>query len=392
MGKIKNFFCKRSIKTIFVWYMLGCILTAILFSLLLSNICQFVQARIYNKYQEIYEGTYKEIEIEKGHLIGYFTRDLRPYFTPLERRLSDAMSFFGIAVYPICFIVCIVATSILFYRRQLQKPLAILDHAAGQIADNNLDFKVVYNKDDEMGKLCVSFEKMREALQESNEEMWRQMEERKRLNTAFSHDLRTPLTVLKGQSELLRQFAFKMSPEKVSGTSEMMYRHIMRLEAYVKTMGDLQRLEDIEITRQSMGMDTLYEQLQETGEAVCGNKVFLCECTVDNGTDLHVDAAIVQRVYENLLANAVRFAEEKVAVSVDSSDGYLYLKVSDDGAGFAEKDLENATKPFYKTVSETDNEHFGMGLNICKILCEKHGGYIRLGNRNGAVVLAAFKQ
>ena len=120
--------------------------------------------------------------------------------------------------------------------------------------------------------------------------------------------------------------------------------------------------------------------------------MFLCECTVDNGTDLHVDAAIVQRVYENLLANAVRFAEEKVAVSVDSSDGYLYLKVSDDGAGFAEKDLENATKPFYKTVSESDNEHFGMGLNICKILCEKHGGYIRLGNRNGAVVLAAFKQ
>ena len=171
MGKIKNFFYKRSIKTIFVWYMLGCIFTAILFSLLLSNTCQFVQSRIYNKYQEIYEDTHKEIAIEKGHLIGYFTRDLRSYFTPLEQHLDDAMSFFSIAVYPICFIVCIVGTSVLFYRRQLQKPLAILDHAAGQIADNNLDFKVVYNKDDEMGKLCASFEKMREALQESNEEM-----------------------------------------------------------------------------------------------------------------------------------------------------------------------------------------------------------------------------
>lgn len=277
-------------------------------------------------------------------------------------------------------------------RRQLQTPLAILDHAAGQIADNNLDFKVVYNKEDEMGKLCASFEKMRVALQESNEEMWRQMEERKRLNTAFSHDLRTPLTVLKGQSELLQQYAPKMSAEKVSGTSEMMHRHIVRLESYVQTMSDLQRLEDIEIIRKPISMEMLYEQLQETGEVVCIDKMFSCECKVGMDTALCVDTAIVQRVFENLLANAVRFAKERVSVSVDSSDGYLYLMVSDDGTGFAEKDLENATKPFYKTVSETDNEHFGMGLNICKILCEKHGGYIRLSNRNGAAVTAAFRQ
>lgn len=107
---------------------------------------------------------------------------------------------------------------------------------------------------------------------------------------------------------------------------------------------------------------------------------------------MNIDAAIVMRVYENLLANAVRFAKKKIMVSAELQDGYLYLNVSDDGAGFAEKDLENATKPFYKTVRETDNEHFGMGLNICKILCEKHGGYIRLNNRNGAVVTAAFRQ
>ena len=107
---------------------------------------------------------------------------------------------------------------------------------------------------------------------------------------------------------------------------------------------------------------------------------------------MNIDTAIVMRVYENLLANAVRFAKKKIKVSAESRDGYLYLTVSDDGSGFAGKDLENATKPFYKTVRETDNEHFGMGLNICKILCEKHGGYIRLSNRDGAVVTAAFRQ
>lgn len=392
MDKIRRFFYRRSIKTIFVWYMLGCILAAIFLSLFFSEVCKFVQSQIYDKYQIIYEDSHKEIEVEKGHVIGYFTRDLRSYFTPFEQKLDDAMGFFSIAVFPICFVLCIMATSILFYRRQLQKPLAILAHAAGQIADNNLDFKVTYDKEDEMGKLCTSFEKMRQALQESNEEMWRQMEERKRLNAAFSHDLRTPLTVLKGQSELLQQYAPKMSAEKVSSTSEMMHRHIVRLESYVQTMGELQRLEDIAIIRQPIGMDILCEQILQTGKAVCLNKEFSCEYMEDENIILQVDAAVVQRVFENLLANAVRFSKDKIMASVESYEGYLYLTLSDDGVGFAEKDLENATKPFYKTARETDNEHFGMGLNICKILCEKHGGYIRLGNREGAVVTAAFKQ
>ena len=218
------------------------------------------------------------------------------------------------------------------------------------------------------------------------------MEERKRLNAAFSHDLRTPLTVLKGQSELLRQYAPRMTAEKVRDTSEMMYRHIIRLEEYVQTMGELQRMEDIEIVRQPVTMDALCRQFRETGEAVCDGKVFSYEVIGSKHERLHVDTAIVLRVFENLLANAVRFAKEEITVSAESQDGYLYLAVSDDGTGFAEKDLKNATKPFYKTVRETDNGHFGMGLNICKILCERHGGYIRLSNQKGAVVTAAFRQ
>ena len=400
MGKITEFFKRKSIKTAFTTSMLVCIVSALLLSLALSSCCQWGQSQIYKQYQfefgvsdpEMVIGFDRTADEQKGSISYQTPLNLMDHFTPADRTIYNILGFLSIGVYPICFIFCIVATSILFYKRHMQKPLAILDHAAGQIADNNLDFKIVYDKEDEMGKLCSSFEKMRQALQESNEEMWRQMEERKRLNAAFSHDLRTPLTVLKGQSELLRQYAPKMTAEKVSDTSEMMHRHIVRLEEYVQTMGELQRLEDIEIVRQSITLEALCKQLEETGEAVRNGKGFSCEVIGDRDSGLNIDAAIVMRVYENLLANAVRFAKEKIMVSVESQDGYLYLAVSDDGTGFAKKDLENATKPFYKTVRETDNEHFGMGLNICKILCEKHGGYIRLTNRDGAVITAAFRQ
>lgn len=401
MGKITEFFKRKSIKTAFTTSMLVCIVSALLLSLALSSCCQWGQSRYYTKYQvqfgisdtEMVIGYDKTDENEQKGSISYQTPlNLMDYFTTTDRTIYNILGFFNVGVYPICFIFCIVATSILFYKRHMQKPLTILDHAAGQIADNNLDFKIAYDKEDELGKLCASFEKMRQALQESNDEMWRQMEERKRLNAAFSHDLRTPLTVLKGQSELLRQYAPKMTAEKVSDTSEMMHWHIVRLEEYVQTMGELQRMEDIEIVRQPVTMDALCRQFRETGEAVCDGKAFSCKIIGDKHVDLNIDAPIVLRVFENLLANAVRFAKEKIKVSAESQDGYLYLTVSDDGTGFAEKDLENATKPFYKTVRETDNEHFGMGLNICKILCEKHGGYIRLSNRNGAVVTVAFRQ
>ncbi len=400
MGKITEFFKRKSIKTAFTTSMLVCIVSALLLSLALSSCCQWGQSQIYKQYQfefgvsdpEMVIGFDRTADEQKGSISYQTPLNLMDHFTPADRTIYNILGFLSIGVYPICFIFCIVATSILFYKRHMQKPLAILDHAAGQIADNNLDFKIVYDKEDEMGKLCSSFEKMRQALQESNEEMWRQMEERKRLNAAFSHDLRTPLTVLKGQSELLRQYAPKMTAEKVSDISEMMHRHIVRLEEYVQTMGELQRLEDIEIVRQSITLEALCKQLEETGEAVRNGKGFSHEVIGDRDSYLNIDAAIVMRVYENLLANAVRFTKEKIKVSAESQDGYLYLTVSDDGAGFIKKDLENATKPFYKTVRETDNEYFGMGLNICKVLCEKHGGYIRLSNRNGAVVTTVFRQ
>ncbi len=402
MGKIKDFYKTKSIKKAFTIYMLACIILALLISLLFSNFFQWTQSGLYKKYQNELEIKTSDGMVIKFEQIDASSREVGisnpthfnifDYFTPLDLTIYNAIGILTVAVYPFSFIFCIVVTSVLFYKRQLQKPLALLDSSARSIAENNLDFTIAYGKDDEMGKLCESFENMRRALQNNNEEMWRHMEERKRLNAAFSHDLRTPLTVLKGQIELLIRYAPKMSDEKIVATSEIMLRHIERLELYVKTMRELQRLEDIEIERHPVSMEELRNQLYETGESVCVGKEFSCDYFGNKNLALNIDSAVVHRVFENFLANAARYAKKKIIASIRARDGYLYLTVSDDGIGFAEKDLSNATKPFYKKDGETDNEHFGMGLNICKILCEKHGGYIILNNKNGAVVSAVFGQ
>ena len=100
---------------------------------------------------------------------------------------------------------CIIAAALLFYRNKLKKPLAELMAASEKISNNDLDFSIEYDSKDELGQLCTSFEIMRTALANNFTEMWRQVEERKQLNAAFAHDLRTPLTVLKGYDVYKRQ-------------------------------------------------------------------------------------------------------------------------------------------------------------------------------------------
>ena len=374
--------------------MIFCILAALVMSFALSNLFSWGQTTISSKYLQQYDQYSHEITIgdDESYNVQLHTEDITKFLTKTECVVYKTFGLMSVGIYPICFIFFIILTSILFYKRQLYKPLLILSDAADNIADNNLDFCIDYDKDNELGKLCASFEKMRIALRDNNLEMWRQMEERKRLNAAFAHDLRTPLTVLKGQSEMLAQYAPKMSEDKIVSTAEMMKRHIIRLEAYVSTMNDLQRLEDIEVKKAVVEVKEFEHQMRTTSTAICNEKEFALFQNLPDTQSLKIDISVIMQVYENLLSNAMRYAKKKIEVTVDEEDDYLMLTVADDGVGFTSKDLSNAMKPFYKAESEPNNEHFGMGLNICKTLCEKHGGYLQISNENGAKVVAAFKE
>lgn len=397
MGKIKRFFLKQSIKKDFALYILFYILSSLVLSLLCSEFCKYKQRQIGEKYKIEYESnklfTKKLFYNDKNNdqYIHYYTTDITELFTFFDELIYNILGICSGIVYPISFIICIGITSILFYKRKLQKPLEILNNAADNISDNNLDFEIIYNKQDELGKLCLSFEKMRRILRDNNIEMWRQIEERRRLNVAFAHDLRTPLTVLKGQSEMLIKYAPEMSEEKIIEIVKMMKRHIARLENYVNTMNDLQHLENIEIQKKAVEIGNIVKQMNSIGASVCLTKKFLFKEKPINTIKMELDESIIMRVYENLLANAIQYVHDTITVSAYIQENYFCIIVSDDGKGFSPKDLIDATKPFYKSSQETDNKHFGMGLNICKILCEKHGGNLKLENKNGAFVTATFR-
>lgn len=291
-------------------------------------------------------------------------------------------------------------TGALFYKRELDKPIKILLDASEKIADNRLDFHITCDKNNELGILCGSFEKMRDALYHSNKEMWRMLEERKNVNAAFAHEMRTPITVLKGYRDLLEKYIpdGAVSEEKMLDILEMMKGQVERLEIYTQKMSALQKLEDVIPTFKEVNMKELTDKCIGTGDVLAkglqidyrhNGKDLLSD--VWNRKSIWIDEELFLEVYENLLSNAVRYAGSRLEVDIDLQDDMLIVSAKDDGPGFTPEALINAARPFYKG-SQDKEDHFGLGLYLCKVICEKCGGELMIENgKQGGKVTASFK-
>ena len=320
------------------------------------------------------------------------TFSVRPRMTEEDRRKDIAIGLLMSFSIPVCFGVGTILCAFYFFRRKLKEPIAILSDASERIAASDLDFTISYDSRDEMGKLCRSFETMRSALVENNREMFRQMEDRRGLTAAFSHDLRTPLTVLDGYVEMLRLALSEQNwnREEAEAAIETMASNLRRLESYTEAMAKLQRLEDVEIRPASVASGALIGRIQAAAHILCAGKTL--EWNLPEEKTWHVDAEIVMEVCENILNNSSRFAHSRITVSISDAGGSLCILVSDDGNGFSSRVMDQAATPFYKGKDTAEDGHLGLGLSICSILCRRHGGELTLSNngRGGALVCASF--
>ncbi len=300
---------------------------------------------------------------------------------------------------PISVLLCTVTAMLFFvldafwfFRWKVKKPLAVLSTASEKIARNDLDFTISPPSGDELGRLCSSFEKMRSSLEENNRTLWRAMEERRQLNSAFAHDLRTPLTVLRGYSDYLSEGlpTGKILPEKAAETVAVMHRSLLRLQRYVEGMSSLQKLEDISPQKKEVTFSQLAAHLQETGKILQSG---LCLSFSSSGAgNLFLDEELVLQVFENLMSNSLRYAAKNIWVTLKAEKTFLTLLVADDGPGFSKEGLKRAVQPYFRCETTQKDEHLGLGLFICRLLCEKHGGRLLLENRpqGGAKLTAVF--
>ncbi len=315
-----------------------------------------------------------------------------------------------------------------FYRTRLEAPLDALRMATDRVARQDLDFEMPQVAGRELGGLARAFERMRASLVRSQRELWRTAEERRRLNAAFAHDLRTPVTVLKGTVEMAQ-----MRAEHGEAPSPDALRTIAgqvgRLESYATAMSGIARLEDRKVVRAEVDAPELARDL--AGQARAYVSARAPELAVDTdavrlpeGMRLLVDRSLVEEVLDNLLSNACGHAGERIEVSLALEDApvapgadpagdaaapapdgcrqdgsgmgegprrLLALRVSDDGPGFTPEALRRGCEPFFGEAKSA--EHFGLGLNIVQTLARLHGGAVELANADGrgAVVTVRFE-
>lgn len=301
--------------------------------------------------------------------------------TPKQARVIAILDGVRMAVWAVFPFAGLGIAGILFYCWKLEKPIAVLLDGTQRISRQELEFSIPEISRDELGQVCAAFETMRMELLKANQELWRQAEEQKRLNAAFAHDLRNPVTVLLGTVKLLRQDTH--DPQAM----ERLETYTRRIGEYAEAMSGIQRLEQMPLRAGEVSLATLRAELEETACLLA--PTLAAEITCPGSGSVNLDHGIFLTVAENLINNSARFASQKIKIEVSLSGGFLVLTAADDGPGYPAGLLQNGPRPFDKTEGAAG--HFGMGLYSSALLCGKHGGALKLCNDSGAVTTAVFQ-
>lgn len=366
-------------------------------SIILSIAVQDAAQNISDNIQLKYTDSSKLYEYQNGYsqLFGDVPQipDVSPeIMTPSDRIAKELCDF--ISSWCILFFTFfgVFLSLTLFYKRRLKTPFSVLNEAADKISRQDLDFKISYVYDDELGQICAAFEKMREKLAENNSSMWNMIDEQKQMRSAFSHDLRTPLAVMKGYVEYLLRYypKHRLSEEKVIEVLGELQSQTERISCFADTMKNINRLDEIIISRAYVSQADLLAKTEAILTVLAQKYAKQFEVHSElKEQQLNLDISIFLEVLENLIDNAMRFSVQCVRVEFRYSQSLLNVCVHDDGKGFQSDELSKAVNPYYHGES-VGTEHYGMGLYICKMLCEKHGGFLRVYNSPGGGACVEF--
>ena len=391
MEQIRNLTLKKAM----VLYLCIALIISFFLSVGLTYFAERTQKRIWSQYIEE-ETVLKQIEMEEQipEFTGEVSRVSSYAMTDMDNVIVEACDFISTWDVLILSVAGCVMAMFLFYRNKLRYPLKILMEGSEKIRENTLDFTIEYDNQDEMGQVCRSFEKMRGQLLENNQRMWQMVENEKNLRAAISHDMRAPLAVMKGYQEMLLELVGEKELEKES-IQEMLkeeMKQMERLNDFLDITRAMSKLEERKPEYKAVSYEALKKKLLFTVRMLCKEKGIRWKLREQvEVNELYGDDSIMLEVLENLLTNGIRYAREEIQIALYTEQSFFVIEVSDDGEGFLES-FETLTKSYYHGKEVDSLTHFGLGLYLCRVFCEAHGGKLSLGNREkgGAYAKAYF--
>ena len=291
-------------------------------------------------------------------------------------------------------IAVLIVTSVIitsWIKKDIYNPLRQINVAMQYIADGNFDYRLTKGRDDEIGQLFGNYEQMRLRLKENAEEKAENEKKQKELVSNISHDLKTPITSIKGYVEGIM--------DGVANTPE-------KMDKYIKT-----------IYNKANDMDRLINELT-TYSGIDSNKIpyhfhilnvsdYFSDCIEEIGLDLEsknihldytnlapsdtcvvADPEQMKKVINNIISNSVKYMGHDngiIKISIHDDNESVKIEIEDNGKGIASKDIGNIFERFYRTDASRNSLQggSGIGLSIVKKIVEDHGGYVWATSKEG---------
>ena len=300
--------------------------------------------------------------------------------------MISEMMLVGVLI--ICFTAGIL---IMWVYRALLQPLNKLQEATKQIRDGNLDFTLDVDNEDEIGMLCQDFEEMRLRLKESSEEKLQYDKESKELISNISHDLKTPITAIKGYVEGI-QDGVASSPEKLDKYIKTIYNKANDMDRLIDELTFYSKIDTNKIPYNYTKINVAEyfgDCLEDVGLDMETRGIELGYFNyVDNDVMIIADAEQMKRVINNIIGNSLKYLDKKkgiINIRIKDDGDFIQIVIEDNGKGIAAKDLPFIFDRFYRTDSSRNSSKggSGIGLSIVKKIIEDHGGRIWATSKEG---------
>ena len=298
-------------------------------------------------------------------------------------------------------LVILIFTSVsigLWIYRSVAAPLVKLRKATQNIKEGNLNFVLEVDGTDEFAELCRDFEEMRRRLKESAEEKVLLDKENKELISNISHDLKTPITAVKGYVEGIMD-GVADTPEKMDRYVRTIYNKTNEMDHLINELTFYSKIDTnrIPYTFSKLNVDDYFSDCaEEVGLELETRGIQLYYANyVEKDVLVIADGEQIRRVIHNIISNAIKYMDKPkgvIQIRVKDVGDFIQVEIEDNGKGIASKDLTYIFDRFYRTdVSRNSSKGgSGIGLSIVRKILEDHGGKVWATSRLGIGTIMYF--
>ena len=319
--------------------------------------------------------------------------------TSLERFLPDVKEIILDLLISIVLILIFTAGMLTVWIYQgIINPIHKLQVAAQNIKEGNLDFTIETDGRDEIGELCRNFEEMRYRLKQSEEEMLAGEKENRVLISNISHDLKTPITAIKGYVEGLMD-GVADTPKKQEKYIRTIYNKANEMDTLINELTLYSRIDTNRIPYNFNRInvaDYFDDCVEEVGLDLEAKNIKLTYIDyADKDVLIIADPEQLRRVINNIISNSVKYLDKKqgfINIRIRDVGDFIQVEIEDNGRGIAGKDLPYIFDRFYRTDASRNSSTggSGIGLSIVKKIIEDHGGKIWAHSKEGTGTIMYF--